>query len=126
MYWCRVGETVIGAAVVVKGTTNGVVTGIDGDFTLQNVKKGDIIQISYVGYVTQEIKWDGKPMTITLKEDTETLEEVVVLGYGVKQKRGKLTNSVSKVSEETLSVGSYGDPAQALIGAVSGVKVILP
>ena len=117
------GETVIGAAVVVKGTTNGVVTGIDGDFALQNVKKGDIIQISYVGYITQEIKWDGKPMTITLKEDTETLEEVVVLGYGVKQKRGKLTNSVSKVSEETLSVGSYGDPAQALIGAVSGVKV---
>ena len=117
------GETVIGAAVVVKGTTNGVVTGIDGDFALQNVKKGDIIQISYVGYVTQEIKWDGSPLKITLKEDSETLEEVVVLGYGVKQKRGKLTNSVSKVSEETLSVGSYGDPAQALIGAVSGVKV---
>ena len=60
------GETVIGAAVVVKGTTNGVVTGIDGDFALQNVKKGDIIQVSYVGYVTQEIKWDGTPMKIVL------------------------------------------------------------
>ena len=71
---------VIGASVVVKGTTNGVITDFDGNFSLSNVKKGDIIQISFVGYATQEIKWDGKPMTITLKEDTEMLEEVVVTG----------------------------------------------
>ena len=114
---------VIGASVIVKGTTNGVITDFDGNFSLSNVKKGDIIEISFVGYATQEIKWDGKPLNVTLQEDTQALEEVVVLGYGVKQKRGKLTNSVSKVSEETLAVGSYGDPAQALIGAVSGVKV---
>ena len=94
------GETVIGASVVVKGTTNGVITGIDGDFALQNVKKGDIIQISFVGYATQEIKWDGKPMTITLKEDTEMLEEVVVTGYGGKTLRTKVTNSISKVNNE--------------------------
>ena len=114
---------VIGASVIVKGTTNGVITDFDGNFSLSNVNKGDIIEISFVGYVTQELKWNGQPLNVTLKEDTQTLEEVVVLGYGVKQKRGKLTNSVSKVSEETLSVGSYGDPAQALVGAVSGVKV---
>jgi len=114
---------VIGASVVVKGTTNGVITDFDGNFSLDNVKKGDIIQISFIGYVTQEFKWDGKPLNVTLKEDTQTLEEVVVLGYGVKQKRGKLTNSVAKVQEETLTVGSYGDPAQALVGAISGVKV---
>ena len=114
---------VIGASVVVKGTTNGVITDFDGNFSLSNVKKGDILEISFVGYATQEIKWDGTPLNVTLKEDTQALEEVVVLGYGVKQKRGKLTNSVSKVSEETLSVGSYGDPAQALAGAVSGVKI---
>ena len=114
---------VIGASVIVKGTTNGVITDFDGNFSLSNVKKGDIIEISFVGYATQDIKWDGKPLNVTLQEDTQALEEVVVLGYGVKQKRGKLTNSVSKVSEETLAVGSYGDPAQALIGAVSGVKV---
>ena len=75
---------VIGASVVVKGTTNGVITDFDGKFSLNNVKKGDIIQISYVGYSTQEIKWDGKPMNITLKEDSEMLEEVVVIGYGGK------------------------------------------
>ena len=114
---------VIGASVVVKGTTNGVITDFDGNFSIPNVKKGDIIEVSFVGYVTQEFKWNGAPLNVTLKEDTQQLEEVVVLGYGVKQKRGKLTNSVSKVSEETLSVGSYGDPAQALVGAISGVKV---
>lgn len=117
------GETVIGAAVVVKGTTNGTITGIDGDFALTNVEKGDIIEVSFVGYVTQEVKWNGTPLVIVMKEDTQTLEEVVVMGYGVKQKRGKLTNSIAKVGEETLTVGSYGDPAQALVGAVAGVKV---
>lgn len=114
---------VIGASVIVKGTTNGVITDFDGNFSLAGVNKGDILEISFVGYTTQEIKWNGTPLNVTLKEDTQQLEEVVVLGYGVKQKRGKLTNSVAKVSEETLSVGSYGDPATALIGAVSGVKV---
>lgn len=117
------GESIIGASVVVKGTNNGTITDIDGNFSLSNVKKGDIIEISFVGYNTQTVKWDGTSLTITLKEDTQTLDEVVVLAYGVKQKRGKLTNSVSSVSEETLTVGSYGDPAQALVGAISGVKV---
>lgn len=117
------GETIIGASVIVKGTTNGTITDIDGNFSLSNVKKGDVIEISFVGYTTQEAKWNGTDLIITLKEDTQTLDEVVVLAYGVKQKRGKLTNSVSSVSEETLNVGSYGDPAQALVGAVSGVKV---
>ena len=67
--------------------------------------------------------WKGQPLNIVLKEDTEVLDEVVVLAYGVKQKRGKLTNSVSSVSDETLTKGSYGDPAQALVGAVAGLKV---
>ena len=118
------GETVIGASVVVKGTTNGVITGIDGDFALQNVKKGDIIQISFVGYATQEIKWDGKPMTITLKEDTEMLEEVVVTGYGGKTLRTKVTNSIAKVNNDALHTGVHSNPAQALSGAVSGLRVV--
>ena len=117
------GEPLIGASVVVKGTTNGVITDFDGNFSLDNVKKGDIIQISYVGFVTQEIKWDGKPIKVTLKEDSSQLEEVVVLGYGVAQKRSKVTNSVAKVSDETLTVGVSANPAQALAGAVAGVKV---
>ena len=64
------GETVIGASVVVKGTTNGTITGLDGDFSLSNVKKGDIIVISFVGYQTQEVKWTGQPIDVTLKDDT--------------------------------------------------------
>lgn len=117
------GEPIIGASVVVQGTTNGSITDLDGTFSLANVKKGDILQVSFVGYQTATVKWDGKPIQVTLQEDTQNLDEVVVLGYGVKQTRGKLINSVSKVSEETLNIGSYGDPAQALVGAVSGVKV---
>jgi len=74
------GETVIGASVVVKGTTNGTITGLDGDFSLSNVKKGDIIQISFVGYQTQEANVQGKNfIQITLQEETKSLDEVVVV-----------------------------------------------
>ena len=117
------GETIIGASVVVKGTTNGAITDLDGKFELKNVKPGDIISVSYVGYAAKEVIWEGQPLNIVLVEDSELLDEVVVLAYGVKQKRGKLTNSVSSVSDETLTTGSYGDPAQALVGAVAGLKV---
>ena len=89
------GETVIGASVVVKGSTNGTITGLDGDFTLDNVKRGDVIQISYIGYVSQEVVWQGTPLNITLKEDSQTLEEVVVVGFG-SQKKANLTGSVRR------------------------------
>ena len=115
---------VIGASVVVKGTTNGVITDFDGNFSLNNVKKGDIIQISYVGYITQEIKWTGKPLNIELKEDSEMLDEVVVTGYGGKQLRTKVTNSIAKVNNEALTTGVHSNPAQALSGAVSGLRVV--
>ena len=95
------GETVIGASVVVKGTTNGTITGLDGDFSLSNVKKGDIIQISFVGYITQEVVWDGQPINVTLKDDTQTLEEVVVVGFGT-QKKVNLTGAVSTVDSPLL------------------------
>ena len=118
------GETVIGASVVVKGTTNGTITCIDGDFSLNNVKQGDIIQISFVGYKTVEVKWNGQPLNVTLKDDTEMLGEVVVTGYGGQQLRTKVTNSISKVKQESLNVGMHSNPAQALSGAVAGLKVI--
>ncbi|MBU3813204.1 MAG: TonB-dependent receptor [Candidatus Bacteroides intestinipullorum] len=117
------GEAVIGASVAVKGTTTGSITDLDGKFSIANIKEGETLTISYIGYTTQEVVWKGQPLNIVLKEDTEVLDEVVVLAYGVKQKRGKLTNSVSSVSDETLTKGSYGDPAQALVGAVAGLKV---
>ena len=77
---------VIGASVVVKGTTNGTITGLDGDFSLPNVKKGDIIQISFVGYQTQEITWNGQNIEVVLKDDTQTLDEVVVTALGMMKK----------------------------------------
>ncbi len=117
------GETVIGASVKVVGSKMGTVTDIDGKFTLANVPKGSTIEISYIGYTSQTVKFNGSPLTITLKEDATALDEVVVMGYGVAQKRAKVTNSIAKVSEKTLSVGVNANPAQALAGAVAGVKV---
>ena len=91
------GETVIGASVVVKGTTNGTITGLDGDFSLSNVKKGDIIQISFVGYQTVEIPWDGQPMNVTLQDDTQTLGEVVVTALGIKREKKALGYAMQEV-----------------------------
>ena len=114
---------VIGASVVVKGTTNGVITDFDGNFTLNNVKKGDVIQISYVGYKTQEIVWNGKPLAITLKEDSEMMEEVVITGYGGKQLRSKVTSSITKVDNTAITSGVKANPVSALAGSVAGLSV---
>lgn len=116
------GETVIGASVVVKGTTNGTITDFDGNFSLSGVKKGDIIQISFVGYVTQEIAWNGQPMNVTLKDDTQTLEEVVVVGYGT-QKKVNVTGAVGMVDAEVLQSRPVQNVSQALQGAVPGLNL---
>ena len=117
------GETVIGASVVVKGSTNGTITGLDGDFTLNNVKKGDVIQISYIGYVSQEVVWQGTPLNITLKEDSQTLEEVVVVGFG-SQKKVNLTGSVSQVKmDDVLGERPVTNVKNALQGSMPGLMV---
>ena len=117
------GESVIGASVVEVGTTNGVITDIDGKFTL-SVDPNGKIKVSYIGYQSQVLDVKGRnSFNIKLKEDSEMLDEVVVTGYGGKQLRTKVTNSISKVSEESLKVGVFSNPAQALSGAVSGLKV---
>ena len=74
------GMTVIGASVIVKGTTNGTVTDVDGKFSLDGVKHGDVIQVSYVGYKDQNVTWNGQPLDIVLKEDTQALDEVALVG----------------------------------------------
>ena len=117
------GEPVIGASVVVKGSTNGTITSVDGDFTLSNVAKGDIIQVSYIGYVTQEIKFNGQPINVTLKEDTEMLDEVVVVGYGV-QKKANLTGSVASINAEALESRAVASVSAALAGTMPGVTSI--
>ena len=118
------GETVIGASVVVKGTTNGTITDFDGNFTLGDVKKGDVIQISFVGYKTQEVKYTGQPLNIILQDDTEVLDEVVVVGYGGSQKRATLTTAVSKMDNQVLEKAAYSNVGQSLQGSVSGLRVI--
>ena len=117
------GESVIGASVVVKGTTNGTITDFDGNFSLDGIKKGDVIVISYVGYQTQEIKWNGSPLNVILKEDSKTLSEVVVVGYG-SMSRKDVTSSITTVKADKLNVGVYSDPGQLLQGKVPGLTVV--
>ena len=115
--------TVPGASVVEKGTQNGTVTDMDGNFSL-TVSKGATLEISFIGYKTINIKAaDSQPLNIIIQEDSQTLDEVVVTGYGGRQLRTKLTNSIAKVKEENLQVGLFSNPAQALSGAVAGLKV---
>lgn len=116
-------EPVIGATVLEEGTTNGTITDFDGNFTL-SVSPDAKLKISYIGYQPLTIDVKGKTdFNVTLKEDSEQLEEVVVTAYGGKQLRTKVTNSIAKVKEDALTVGMYANPAQALSGAVAGLKV---
>lgn len=115
------GETIIGASVVVKGTTNGTITGLDGDFELSNVDKGATIQVSFVGYQTIEVIWNGDPLTIQLKDDTQLLDEVVVVGFGT-QKKVNLTGSVSTMGAEELTARPVSSVAQAMQGMVPGMN----
>lgn len=117
-----IGETVIGASVVVKGTTNGTITGIDGDFSIDNVPEGAIIQVSFVGYVMQEVKWTGAPLNIILKDDTQTLDEVVVVAFGT-QKKVNVTGAVSTVGEKELAARPINTVTDALQGAVPGMNI---
>ena len=112
---------VIGASVVVKGTTNGIITDFDGNFSLSGVKKGDILVISFVGYETLEVKWEGTPLTITLKDDTQALEEVVVIGYGGVQKAKTMTASAVTVKVGELAKLPVASMSEGLGGRVTGV-----
>ena len=116
------GETIIGASVVVKGTTNGTITGLDGDFELSNVKKGETLQISFVGYQTKEIVWNGQALNVTLEEDTKLLDEVVVVGYGT-QKKVNVTGAVSMVDSKVLESRPVQNVAQALQGQIPGLQM---
>ncbi|MBQ2208360.1 MAG: TonB-dependent receptor [Prevotella sp.] len=113
---------VIGASVVVKGTSNGVATDFDGNFTL-NVKQGQTIVVSYIGYVSKEIKIDGRNnYQITLEEDKKVLDEVVVVGYGT-MKRSDLTGSVASIDEKAIKQGVNTSIEQAMQGRIAGVAV---
>ena len=116
------GEPIIGANVVEKGTTNGTITDVDGKATL-NIKPGATLQVSFVGYKTTEVKVT-KDMRITLKDDNELLDEVVVVGYGT-QKKANLTGAVSTVDvAKTMEGRPQTDVMKALQGAVPGLTIL--
>lgn len=117
------GEYVIGASILVKGTTVGTITDIDGNFVINGVDKGAVLEISYIGYVTQSVTVnDETPINVVLKEDSETLDEVVVIGYGT-IKKSDLTGSLSKVSDDSFKDQKVTRVDQALQGRASGVQV---
>lgn len=117
------GEPVIGANVVVKGTTNGNITDFDGKFVIENVPENAILQVSYIGYTTQEIPVAGKTeLKITLKEDSEQLEEVVVVGYGT-QKKGEITSSVTSVKADDFNKIPVVNPMSLVEGRVAGLTI---
>ena len=114
---------IIGASVLEKGTTNGIITDIDGNFTL-SVSPNGTISISYVGYQTQEIHINGKTVfNITLKEDNELLDEVIVVGYGT-MKKSDMTGAISSVDVEELTKRATTNPAEALQGKIAGVNIM--
>ena len=118
----QTGLPVIGANVLEKGTTNGRITNLDGEFSL-TVQDDATLVISYIGYITQEIPVKGKnEIKVTLEEDSETLEEVVVVGYGV-QKKVNLTGSVATVSSEKLESRATTNLSSSLSGLATGVSV---
>jgi len=114
---------VAGATIMVKGTTNGNITDLDGNFMLEGLKKGDIIEISYVGYTTQTIEYTGQAtLNITLKEDAEALDELVVVGYGTMRK-SDVTGSIATAKGEELTKQQSFSALDNLRGKVSGVNI---
>lgn len=117
-------EPIIGASVVVKGTANGTITNFDGKFTL-SVQKGETLHISYIGYVAQDVKIMGnQPVKVVMSEDTETLDEVVVVGTAMK--KSDLTGAVASVSSKVLEEKPVTNVNQALQGRVAGVFISQP
>lgn len=115
------GEPLIGVNVVEKGTTNGTVTDLDGNYSLRT-EKGKTLVFSYIGFLTQENVVKGAKINVTLLEDTETLDEVVVIGYGSMQRKD-VTSSITTVKAEDLNVGVVTTPAQMLQGKVPGLTI---
>jgi TonB-linked SusC/RagA family outer membrane protein len=117
------GEAVIGASVMVKGTSTGTITDFDGNFTLQNVSEKASLVISYVGYRTQTIAIAGKnQLNVTLEEDRQLLDEVVVVGYGV-QRKSDVTGALTRVGEKELNTKPVANAFEALQGKAAGVDI---
>lgn len=117
------GEPLIGVNIQVKGTNLGTATDLEGRFTLEGVENDAVLVFSYIGFHTQEVPVDGRTtISVTLQEDSETLEEVVVVGYGTVKKRS-VTSAISKIENEKLDQIPAGRPESALVGRMAGVNI---
>ncbi|MDR3129566.1 MAG: SusC/RagA family TonB-linked outer membrane protein [Tannerellaceae bacterium] len=115
---------VIGASLLVKGTSNGTITDIDGKFLLEGLKNGDVIQVSYVGYISQEFTFSGQPSAaIILVENSQALDEVVVTALGIKREKKALGYAMQEVKGDKLSETRDANVANALAGKVAGVQI---
>ena len=120
----KTGEPVIGANVLEKGTANGVITGIDGEYSVKVKGANSVLVISFIGYQTQEITVGSKrKIDVILQDDTKLLDEVVVIGYGT-QKKGDITSAVASVKAEDFAAGKIGDAAELVKGKIAGLSVI--
>ncbi|MDR3118924.1 MAG: TonB-dependent receptor [Mediterranea sp.] len=117
----RAGEPLAGVNVLVKGTTTGGITGLDGTFAVEAGRGGTLV-FTFIGFIRKEIRADRPVVDVVLEEDNQTLDEVVVVGYGV-MTRKDVTSSITTVSADKLNVGVYSDPAQLLQGKVPGLTV---
>ena len=116
---------VAGASVIVKGTTNGTMTDMDGNFTLENVNIGDVIQISFIGYQTQDIAYNGQPtLTVNLEEDSQKLDEVVVTALGMKRDKKALGYAMQELKGDDLLSSRESNIANSLSGKVSGLQIV--
>lgn len=119
----KAGQSVIGASVVVEGTTMGTTTGVDGEFALQNVPSNGTLSVSFLGYKTVTVALNGRTnVQVTLDEDSAQLEEVVVVGYGV-MKKSDVTGAVSRVTAEELTKRPVNNAFEAMQGKIAGVDI---
>ncbi|NDV57726.1 TonB-dependent receptor [Bacteroides sp. 519] len=115
------GEPLIGVNVSVKGTTTGTITDVDGKFSL-NVDRGQTLVFSYIGYISQEVEVQGSTLNVTLKDDSQVLSDVVVIGYGT-MTRKDVTSSITTINSKDMNVGVFSNPAQMLQGKVPGLTI---
>ncbi len=117
------GDPMPGASVIVVGTQKGTSTDIDGNFSIPGVERGQTLRISFIGCTPQEVKWEGTPLNITLEDEENALQEVVVVGFGT-QKKANLTGAVSTVTGKEIAARPVNSVADALQGMAAGLDVL--
>jgi iron complex outermembrane receptor protein len=117
------GAALPGVNIIVKGTRTGTVTDVDGNFTIEAPDENSVLTFSFIGYVAEDVVINGRStINVTMTDDIQSLQEVVVVGYGT-QKKGEITSSITRVSEEEFNRGNINDPTQLLQGKVAGLQI---